>query len=477
MPKATMVVLDQCNVKFNDLDTATRHKMNDALKFVIPNAKHMPSVKLGRWDGTVSFCSVAGATFLNLLDRLLPIIVNAGYDVAIDDRRPIHRFAFPEITERLFADRNWPAGHPMAGEPIILRDYQVAAIHAFTGHLQGIQTIATGAGKTIVTAALSCLAEPYGRTLVIVPSKNLVVQTEEDYRNLGLDVGVLFGDRKEWGHKHSICTWQSLASLSKQETIGEFVKDVVCVITDEVHTVKGKLLRELLAGPLGHAPIRWGLTGTIPKEEHEAICLLAAIGPVIGEIRAAELQEKGVLAQCQVEVIQLQDDYVEFIDYDSEHDFLMTDQSRLKHIAHLINEWTLAGNTLVLVDRIEAGETLLKMLPDAVFICGSTKVAKRQQEYKSIQSNDQQIIIATYGVASVGINIPRIFNLVLLEAGRSFIKVVQSIGRILRRAHDKDHAYVYDVCSSLKFSKRHLAKRREYYKEAECPTGTTKVRY
>src|SRR5262249_24884885 len=155
-----------------------------------------------------------------------------------------------------------------AGEPIVLRDYQVEAIRVFTDHLQSVQQIVTGAGKTILAAALSCLAEPYGRSIVIVPSKNLVAQTEEDYRNLRLDVDVLFGDRKEEGHRHSVCTWQSLASLAKQETIAEFVKDVVCVINDEVHTVKGKLLRELLTGPLAQVPIRWGVTGTIPKEEH-----------------------------------------------------------------------------------------------------------------------------------------------------------------------------------------------------------------
>ena len=477
MPQATLVVLDQCNVRFKGLDPSVRHHMNEALKFVVPNAKHMPSVKLGRWDGTVSFCSVGGATFLNLLDRVVSIVMDAGYDIEVEDHRPVYRFAFPEVSETLFADRRWPDGHPMAGEAIILRDYQVEAIRSFLTNLQGLQTIATGAGKTLLTAALSCLVEPYGRSIVIVPSKSLVTQTEEDYRNLGLDVGVLYGDRKEWNHQHSICTWQSLASLYKQATITEFVKDVVCIINDEVHTVKGKLLKELLTGPLAAAPIRWGLTGTVPKEEHEAMCLLAAIGPVVGEIRAADLQERGVLARCEVEVVQLQDDHVEFVGYDSEHEFLVTDQTRLVYIADQIKQWTTSGSTLVLVDRIETGETLLELLPDAVFICGNTKVAKRQQEYKSVQSNDQKVIIATYGVASVGINIPRIFNLVLLEPGKSFIRVIQSIGRGLRRAKDKDYIRIIDLCSSLKFSKRHLTKRKSFYVEQAYPYSMTKVNY
>ena len=73
----------------------------------------------------------------------------------------------------------------------------------------------TGAGKTITTATLSHIAEPYGRSIVIVPNKSLVAQTEEDYINLGLDVGVYYGDRKEFGKTHTICTWQSLNILLK----------------------------------------------------------------------------------------------------------------------------------------------------------------------------------------------------------------------------------------------------------------------
>jgi superfamily II DNA or RNA helicase len=84
----------------------------------------------------------------------------------------------------------------MAGQPIMLRDYQVEIINNFLENPQCIQEIATGAGKTIMTAALSWQAGHYGRTIVIVPNKSLVEQTEADYVNLDLDVGVYYGDRK-----------------------------------------------------------------------------------------------------------------------------------------------------------------------------------------------------------------------------------------------------------------------------------------
>jgi len=477
MPRTTLRILDQCNVRFLELDPSVRRKMHDALKFTVPGAKFMPAVKLGRWDGTVSFCTIAGATFYNLLDRVLPIVLADGYDIEIDDRRPTHQFDFPEITDTIFSEKCWPQGHPAAGEPIILRDYQVEAIQKFITNMQGVQQLPTASGKTILVAALSGLVERYGRSLVIVPSKNLVTQTEEDYRNLSLDVGVYFGDRKETGHTHTIVTWQSLASLEEQNLLTDFIEGVVCLINDEVHSVRGKVLKDLLTGPLAHVPIRWGLTGTVPKEDHEALSLLAAIGPVIGTIHAADLQEREVLANCYIEIIQLQDDHVLFPSYDSEHDFLVTDLSRLRHIAKLLKTWVASGNMLILVDRIETGERLTELLPDAVFISGSMKIAKRQIEYKAVQTEDHKIIVATYGVAAVGINVPRIFNLVLLEAGQSFIRTWQSVGRGLRRAKDKDHIRVVDLCSSLKYSKRHLSKRKTFYNEAHYPHHTTKVYY
>ena len=136
------------------------------------------------------------------------------------------------------------------------------------------------------------------------------------------------------------------------------------------------------------------------------------------------------------------------------------------------------GNTLVLVDRIKAGEGLLERLgDDVVFISGSMKSKDRKDEYDEVSEATNKIIIATYGVAAVGINIPRIFNLVLLEPGKSFVRVIQSIGRGIRKAQDKDSVQIWDITSSAKFSKRHLTERKKFYKEANYPFTVEKVNY
>jgi superfamily II DNA or RNA helicase len=477
MKTATIVIRDEVNIKIEGLDLDMRKRLVNAFKYDVPYARYLPAVRLGRWDGKVSYFQLGGSTFTNLLPEILPMLEQYNWDVELDDQRDYSfGFDFDLVEENRWAYKTWPKGHPAEGQPIMLRDYQVEIVNNFLQNPQCIQEVATGAGKTIMTATLSGAVEPFGRSIVIVPNKSLVTQTEKDYRNVGLDVGVYFGDRKEHGHKHTICTWQSLNVLLKNTksgtadiTIGDFIEDVVCVMVDEVHMAKADALKTLLTGVMSKIPIRWGLTGTIPKEKFESQSLLVSLGPVIGRLSANELQQQGVLAQCHVNIVQLVD-HVEFKEYQSELKYLLEEKGRLDTIANLVQQVNETGNTLVLVDRVAAGHALVERLGDrAVFVSGATKSKDRQEEYDSVAESNDKIIVATYGVAAVGINIPRIFNLVLVEPGKSFVRVIQSIGRGIRRAEDKDFVQIWDVTSTCKFAKRHLTKRKAYYKEANYP--------
>ena len=484
MKECKIIVTDEVNVKLVGLDLPDRKTLMKMFEYEVPGARYLPSVRLGRWNGKVSYFSLGGSTFMNLLPEILPLIELAGYDITLEDSREYTTtFEFTQVTEDTFTHKTWPVGHPIAGEPIVLRDYQIELINNFLSNPQCLQEIATGAGKTIMTAALSASIEQYGRSIVIVPNVSLVTQTEKDYRNLGLNVGVYYGGRKEIGHTHTICTWQSLNVMLKntkadeaEVPIDEFLEGVVCVIVDEVHQAKADALKTLLTGVMSHIPIRWGLTGTIPKAKLESQALFVSLGPVINKLSASTLQEQGVLAQCHVNIIQLQDG-LEFSNYQSELKHLLEDASRLDVIAKQIQSLKASGNTLVLVDRVNAGKEIVSRIPGAVFISGDTKAQVRQEEYDKVSVNSGLVLVATYGVAAVGINIPRIFNVVLIEPGKSFVRVIQSIGRGIRKAEDKDHVEIYDITSSCKFAKRHLTKRKEFYKEANYPFSVDKLQY
>jgi len=477
-----LIIRDEVNVKLEGLDLTTRKTLVNKFKYEIPGARYLPAVRLGRWDGKVPYFNLSGTTYINLLPDILPELESRGYDIAVDDVRDYRTtFEFDKVTETTFADIAWPKGHPAAGEPIVLRDYQIEIINRFLENPQCIQEVATGAGKTIMTAALSASVEQYGRTIVIVPSKSLVTQTEADYVNMGLDVGVLFGDRKEYTRRHTICTWQSLNALLKNTrnyeadiTIQEFVEDVVCVMVDEAHSAKADALKSLLTTVFARIPIRWGLTGTIPKEDYAFQALNCCVGPVVGRLSASELQEAGHLSNCHVNIVQLTD-YVEYKDYQQELRYLLETDTRLDYVSELVNRIAESGNTLVLIDRVGPGKELASKINNAVFVSGATKAKARKDEYDEIATSTDKVIVATYGVAAVGINIPRIFNLVLVEPGKSFVRVIQSIGRGIRKAEDKDFVQIWDITSTCKFAKRHLTKRKQFYRDAQYPFAVEKV--
>jgi superfamily II DNA or RNA helicase len=240
---------------------------------------------------------------------------------------------------------------------------------------------------------------------------------------------------------------------------------------------KADALKTLLTGVMSRIPLRWGLTGTIPKEPFEFQALKCSLGPVINQLSASELQDRGVLAQCHVNVVQLVD-HAEFANYQSELKFLLEEPDRLDTIANLIRQVNQTGNTLVLVDRIAAGQGIIERLGDnAVMVSGATKAKARQDEYDEVAEATGKILVCTYGVAAVGINVPRLFNVIMIEPGKSFVRVIQSIGRGLRKAQDKDHVSIWDITSTCKFAKRHLQKRKIFYKDANYPMSIEKLEY
>ena len=185
--KCNIIIRDEVNVKLEGLDLTTRRELVSKYKYDIPHARYLPAVRLGRWDGKQAFFQLGGSSYINLLPGIIEHLEKRGYDIDLDDQREYTTtFDFASVSEDTFKHVLWPKGHEREGQPIVLRDYQIEIINKFLANPQCVQEIATGAGKTLITAALSYSIEKYGRSLVIVPNKSLVTQTEADYENLEL---------------------------------------------------------------------------------------------------------------------------------------------------------------------------------------------------------------------------------------------------------------------------------------------------
>ena len=143
-------IKDEVNVRIHDLDVGDRRALQKMFEYEKPGARYLPSVRLGRWNGKISYFSLAGSTYLNLLEDIITYLYDKNYDIEIDDQRQQHgKLEFDLIREDSFADIVWPVGHEREGQPIVLRDYQVEIVNNFLANPQCLQEVATGAGKCL----------------------------------------------------------------------------------------------------------------------------------------------------------------------------------------------------------------------------------------------------------------------------------------------------------------------------------------
>lgn len=487
----TLRILDEVNCVFVGLHPDHLGYLSEEYAVFAANYYFNPKFKLGRWDGKIRYFYKTGMTFVNLLDDIIPRVIKLGYKLKVEDMRTIARVRPPDITENFFAD----VIDPLTNAPWIMRDYQLDLVNTMLESGNGVAIAGTGAGKTSMCAALALAYERAAdfRSLIIVPDKNLTDQTRGQYAKFGLDVGEYSGTNKDLNHMHVVSTWQSLQNRP------ELVQDFQMIIVDEAHGLKGNVLTKLLNEYGKLIPYRFGVTGTLPKEPSDKMAVTIAVGAVQYTIPVHKLQEDGHLAQLQIDILQTEIDlraqfqmyldekefgdtlgkprtYVQFCDsylpdWPAEKRFLQHDESRLQWIAEYIEKKKdeKLGNTLILVDGISFGKKLAGKIEGAVFLQGSVKMKDRKKVYDSFKTEDNLVIIATVQIASTGLDIPRIFNMVCIDVGKSFVRVIQSIGRSLRKAEDKDRAHFTDICSNLKYSKRHIRERIKFYKEAKYP--------
>ena len=488
---ATIVILDEVNARVKGIDPGTIEDCRKALTFHVPGFIHMPNYKLGRWDGTIGLFKPSGATYINLLDVVIPILTKHRCDIEIED----HRRNYDHIGQQLQLVKEDSYSHCTMknGETCALRDYQVEAVNKALQEASGLLEMATGSGKTLVCGVMSDIFSAHGNVVVIVPNIDLVVQTQYEFKNLGIDTGVWYGGVKD-RKPVTIATWQSL------DHFPELFEGVICVIVDEVHQAKAKVLNEMLSGPAAHVPYRFGCSGTLPKEELFRLQIRAVLGPTIFQLRAWELQNRGVLADTNIYQVRLGDsnnpryqkatevevidektgkvkiEHEGFDDWKKEVDFHFGDVDRFAYTSALIADIAENhGNTLVLVTYRKHGKMIQDRIPGSVSLDGRDK--DRKGFYDDFNSKDNQVLICTYGIASVGIDITRIFNLVFIEPGKKFEKVMQTIGRGLRKGADKHRLNVYDICSDSGMSKNHSARRRTLYREAKQKLEIIDVEY
>lgn len=467
--RCTIHLDDEVNCRIGGLRPEHLESLWDKFGVFVDGYFHMPSFQLRRWDGKVRFFEKNGNTYVKILDEILPYICAWGYEVdLVDKRRPA-----PVITDRI--DENF-----FGLEHFKLRPYQVDVVNALLEEGSGFAICATGAGKTSMCAALSMVLHLNGlQTLVIVPSADLVTQTVDEFREklaaYPVTVGEYSGGEKQIDHPIVVATWQSL------QNVPHYMNFFQAVIVDEAHGAKANVIKDLINTHGKHISHRYGCTGTFPKPQADQYSLKLSIGRIVREVTARWLIDHGYLSEILIEPVETIDEDPELPDYSSERAYLTRHEERNAALAKQIIELREKyGNTMVLVNTqsLQQGREIAALIDGAVYLDGSSKSTLRQEEYAKYAERDDIIVIASAGIASTGISIDRIFCLVLLDTGKSFVKCIQAVGRGLRKKGDKTKVYVVDIFSRLKYAKKHWKSRAQYYKDADYPmTSVKKMKY
>jgi len=485
MKNAVVHILDEVNVKVTGLSSADFKSLVDMFAVYAKGFRFQIKYKLGHWDGKIHFfkmdVSGMGATsYVKLLPEILNFIKSRDYSIKLVDKREKIDLHVPPIKANYFAARGFTNDN---GDPLFLGEHQVRGINALTSSSGGIFEGGTGAGKTIMTAALCQLYEDHlnFKCIVIVPTSDLINQTYLDMIKHGVDCGRYSGDNKDINHVHIVSTWQALQNNKSIISLFQVV------IVDECHGVTGATLQEILNQYGSKCFVRLGLTGTLPEEEIDRMAVNVTLGDVVEKVEAHELIASGWLAELKLYQYTLIEDvrpeYTEFCqknpdlaatmtyadfkkqafpDFNSEKKYLQKKPERLLFLSKIIS--APEGNKLVLVPNVEFGKRLSKLIPGSVFFHGKDSNAVRKHLYDSFSVEDNIVAITTFQLASTGLNIKRIFNLFLVDGGKSYVQIIQSIGRGLRKASDKTKIRVYDIHSDFKYSKSHASTRRKHYK-------------
>ena len=324
--------------------------------------------------------------------------------------------------------------------------------------------------NTLLTAAIIEYANRLNmKTITIVPSSSLLKQTHDYIKQFEIPIG-MFGAGKKDDAKNIVATWQTLQNNKS------FIKDFECIIWDEVHGAKAYVSQQIMQQAV-NSFIRVGLTGTIPKDPLDKANLTAGFGPVTYDVKAHHLQERNILSSIHINIFELvyPKEYMYcFVDWHDETVFLQNNEMYHTFITTIMG--TLEGNTLILMKNIEPAEDLSQIL-GCTYISSKLSLEKRQEKFNEFVYGGNHIAVGTYSLLSTGIDIVHINNMILAPTpGKSYTKVIQSLGRGLRRKEgQKEHVNVIDLTSNLKSDKKHVKSRKDFYKEAKYPFSVDKI--
>ena len=383
--------------------------------------------------------------------------------------------------------------------PYIPYEHQIKAIkHAIQSN-RCLLLSPTGSGKSLI---IYVLARYYldqipnnKKILVIVPTTGLVSQMTSDFSDYSKKDtwssednchNIFSGQSKNTEKRIVISTWQSIHNENES-----FFSQFNCVFGDECHLFKAKSLTKIMT-KLTECPYRFGTTGTLDDSQTHKLVVEGLFGRILNVTTTKTLMDKNLLSTLKIDCITLNytpEDIQEIkrAKYIDELKWLIANPKRNNFIINLTEK--LEGNTLLLFNYVkDHGIPLYEEIKkrcknkNIYMIHGGTDIDQRERIRKILDEESNAVLVASYGTCSTGINVRNINNIIFSSPSRSVIRVLQSIGRGLRKSKTKNKVKLYDISDDLRHLKyvnhtyRHLQERLKIYNKERFESKSIQIK-
>ena len=452
-------------------ESGIKMELSKHFEFEVPGAKFSPAYRNKVWDGRIRlFNAMTGMIYSGLLPHIVKFCATRDYECEVDAQLK------PDESVQDTAGYDLAKEFDTIYEP---RDYQNNAIvHALKNN-RSLLLSPTASGKSLIIYLLSRFhAEQGRRVLIVVPTISLVTQMATDFveynKNRYINIHKIMGGvEKNIDAEYTITTWQSVFKEKK-----DWFSKFDMVVIDEAHLAKAKSITGIME-KMPDCKYRYGLTGTLDGTQTHKLVLEGLFGAVFDVVKTKTLIDDKTLAEFKIKSVVLS--YPDTIrkantgkTYQEEIDWIVRNESRNSFIRNLA--WSLPGNTLILFQFVEKhGKVLHPILAredkTIHFVHGEVQAQDRENVRHITETTDNNIILASYGTFSTGINIRRLDNIIFASPSKGKIRNLQSIGRVLRKGNGKEKAALYDIVDDLQWKNKknfavlHFLERVKIYTE------------
>ena len=450
------------------------YELSDYFTFDVPGAKFMPQYRNKYWDGKIRlFSNHNGEMYVGLLDKLIKFCEDHEYTYEF---RESEYYGLPFEVNGMIS-KEGVKDYMTAISRYAPREYQVEGVYDALKHNRKLLISPTASGKSLmIYSIVRYYVEKGKNTLIVVPTTSLVEQMYKDFADYGWDVGsfchkIYAGKERETDSQVIITTWQSIYKLPRK-----YFERFSVVVGDEAHQFKSKSLVSIMS-KLSDAKYRFGFTGTLDGTQTHKWVLEGLFGASYKIIKTDELMKKGHLAKLNINILLLKHSPNKFETFEDEIQYIISHNRRNNFIKNLALD--LKGNTLILYARVEGhGQPLFDLINNnksddrqVFFIHGGVETENREKVREIAESENNAIIVASYGTFSTGINIKNLHNVIFASPSKSRIRNLQSIGRVLRKGDKKSKATLYDIADDISYKSRknytlnHLIERIKVYNQ------------